>query len=331
MTKERNNMSEQDLKNIANVLSMAQSVAIMPHLNVDGDALGTSLALALALNSCHCQADVLLEEEVPAMLDFLPGQELIKKAPKDRYQVALNIDNGDITRLGGRLEVYNNAEVRLSIDHHATNKVEADISFVDTKAAATGEIVYRMLTQYMGLPVTQDIALCLYTAIITDTGGFRFSNTTPVTMEIAGELMKTGIDFTNANKMVFDRISYAKLFLMKQTMNSLMLFFNGKLAVSYLRWSDLASFNAKLEDTEGLVNIGRNLEGVEVSLFLKEEKPGSFKGSLRSNQYVDVAKVAERFGGGGHMRAAGFTAEGDLEDIVRALADAIRASLAGEA
>lgn len=323
-------MSDQKLEAIAKVLGEARSVAILPHINVDGDALGASLALAMALDSDKCQADVLLEEDVPATLNFLPGQHLIKKTPKDRYHVALNIDNGDISRLGSRLDVYRNAEIRLSLDHHATNKVEADISYVDTVAAATGELVFKLLTRYMGMPVTKDMALCLYTAIITDTGGFRFSNTTPETMEIAGALMRTGIDFCNANKMVFDRISYAKLFLMKQTMNSLKLLFNGKLAVSYLRWSDIASFNAKLEDTEGLVNIGRNLEGVEVSLFLKEEKPGIFKGSLRSNKYVDVAKVAEKFGGGGHMRAAGFTAEGDLEDIVRTMADAIKPCLTGE-
>ena len=324
-------MTDPILESIAKTLGGARSVAIMPHLNVDGDALGASLALALALNGDNCQADVLLEEPVPAMLDFLPGQEHIKKTPGDHYDVAVNIDNGDTARLGARLKVYQNAGARLSLDHHSTNKVEADISYVDTRAAATGEIVYKLLTRHMGIKLTQDMALCLYTAIITDTGGFRFSNTTPETMEIAGELMKTGIDFTNANKKVFDRISYAKLFLMKQTMNSLKLLFDGKMAVSYLRWSDLASFNAKLEDTEGLVNIGRNLEGVEVSLFLKEEKPGTFKGSLRSNEYVDVARIAEKCGGGGHMRAAGFTMEGDLEDIVRSLADAVKDSLAGEA
>lgn len=323
-------MSDQKLEAIAELLSKASNIAIMPHLNVDGDALGASLALALALNSHHCQVDVLIEEEVPATLDFLPGLDLIKSTPKDRYHVAVNIDNGDINRLGERLDIYQNAEIRLSLDHHATNKVEADISYVNTKASATGEIIFRLLTEYMGLPVTKDISLCLYTAIITDTGGFRFSNTTPETMEIAGALMRTGIDFTYANMKVFDRISYAKLFLMKQTMNSLKLFFDGKLAVSYLRWVDLASFNAKLEDTEGLVNIGRNLEGVEVSLFLKEEKPGSFKGSLRSNEHVDVSKVAESFGGGGHKRAAGFSAEGDLEDIVRSLADVIKVSLKDE-
>ena len=323
-------MSDQKLEAIAELLSKASNIAIMPHLNVDGDALGASLALALALNSHHCQVDVLIEEEVPATLDFLPGLDLIKNTPKDRYHVAVNIDNGDINRLGERLGIYQNAEIRLSLDHHATNKVEADISYVNTDASATGEIIFRLLTEYMGLPITKDIALCLYTAIITDTGGFRFSNTTPETMEIAGALMRTGIDFTYANMKVFDRISYAKLFLMKQTMNSLKLLFDGKLAVSYLRWGDLASFNAKLEDTEGLVNIGRNLEGVEVSLFLKEEKPGNFKGSLRSNDHVDVSKVAERFGGGGHKRAAGFSAEGDLEDIVISLADVIKVSLKGE-
>lgn len=324
-------MIENKLDAIATMLKQAKNIVIMPHLNVDGDALGTSLALALALNSAYCQVDVLIEEEIPAMLDFLPGLDLIKSHPRERYHVAVNIDNGDISRLGERLGYYQNAEVRLSLDHHATNKVEADISYVDTAAAATGEIVYRLLTDYMSITITKEIALCLYTAIITDTGGFRFSNTTPETMAIAGELMKTGIDFANANKKVFDRISHTKLYLMKQTMNSLKLLLDGALAVSYLSWKDLSSFNAKLDDSEGLVNIGRNLEGVEVSLFLKEEKPGVFKGSLRSNEYVDVSRIAERFGGGGHKRAAGFTAEGALEDIVKALADTIKANMTGEA
>ena len=128
--------------------------------------------------------------------------------------MAVNIDNGDINRLGERLDIYQNAEIRLSLDHHATNKVEADISYVNTKASATGEIIFRLLTEYMGLPVTKDIALCLYTAIITDTGGFRFSNTTPETMEIAGALMRTGIDFICQYERCRQDV-YAKL-LMKQ-------------------------------------------------------------------------------------------------------------------
>jgi phosphoesterase RecJ-like protein len=323
-------MDDLKLQMIADRLKNEESIAILPHVNVDGDALGAALALALALRSLGKRADVIIGEEVPFTLDFLPGLECIVSDPDGSYGVAVNIDNGDITRLGERQKYYNEALTRLSIDHHATNRVDADISYLDVKASATGEIIYDLLTQYMNLPITKEIALCLYTAIITDTGGFRFANTTARTLEICASLMKTGIDFTNAIKKVFDTISYAKLYLMKQTMNSLRLMLDGKLAVSHLSYEDLSRFNAKADDTEGLVNIGRNLEGVEVSLFLREDRPGVFKGSLRSNEYVDVSRVAEKFGGGGHKRAAGFTAEGEIENITKIAIGEISAALAGD-
>lgn len=324
-------MADEKLRAIADCLRKEDSFAILPHINADGDALGASVALALALRTAGRKADVLLDEEVPSTLDFLPGLETITKTPEEKYRVAVNIDNGDIARLGNRRKYYDTAEIRLSVDHHATNHVDADVSYIDDKASAAGEIVYDLLTEYMGVSLTKDMALCLYTAIITDTGGFRFSNTTARTHEICAGLLKTGIDYSTAIKKVFDTISYAKLYLMKQTMNSLRLLLDGLLAVSNLSYADLTRYNAKPDDAEGLVNIGRNLEGVEVSLFLREEKPGSFKGSLRSNNFVDVAKVAEKFGGGGHKRAAGFNADGELETIAKALIDEISAAMAGGA
>lgn len=324
-------MADQKLQSIADYLKNGESVVVLPHINADGDALGASLALALALKALGRQADVLIEEDVPSTLDFLPGLDLIVKNPRDSYEVAINIDNGDISRLGNRQKFYQDAKIRLSIDHHATNHVDADFSYIDDKASATGEIIYDLLNEYLGVPLTEDIALCLYTALITDTGGFRFTNTTARTLEIAANLLKTGIDFSKAIKKVFDMISYAKLYLMKQTMNSLRLLLNGTLAISHLRYEDLSRFNAKSDDSEGLVNIGRNLEGVEVSLFLREEKPGNFKGSLRSNEYVDVSRVAEKFGGGGHKRAAGFSMDGEIEAITKTLIDEINAAMAGEA
>lgn len=324
-------MSEQKLIEIAAHLKKAEYIVILPHINVDGDALGTSLALGLALKGMGKHVNVLLEEDVPPTLDLLPGRDLIGNLPLDSYQLAVNIDNGDINRLGSRLIHYQKAGIKLSLDHHATNRVEADVSFVDSKAAAAGEIVYDLLINYMDVALTRDIALCLYTAIITDTGGFRYTNTSPRTLEISAELLRMDIDFTLVIKKVFDMISYAKLYLMKQTMNSLKLMLDGSLAISNLSYEDIMRYNAKSDDTEGLVNIGRNLEGVEVSLFLREDKPGSFKGSLRSNQYVDVSKVAAKFGGGGHKRAAGFSMEGELEKVTKDLIDEICTTMAGEA
>mgnify|MGYP000978040495 CR=1 FL=1 len=318
------------LSKVAEKLREARDIVILPHINADGDALGAALALALALRNMDKEVDVLLEEEVPSNLDFLPGQELIKKNPQKSYHVALNIDNGDITRLGLREPYFHGADIKLSIDHHATNKVEAHYSYIDIKASATGEIVYDLILTYLGGSLNKDIALCLYTAIVTDTGGFRYTNTTPRTLEIGAELLKYDIDFPYVIKKVFDMVSHTKLFLMKQTMNSLRLLEQGKLAISYITYEDIKALPAKNDDFEGLVNIGRNLMGVEVSLFLREDPKGHFRGNLRSNNYVDVSKIAEKFNGGGHKRAAGFNREGELEDVIAQLTDAILPELRRE-
>ncbi len=318
------------LQKIAELLLDAGDIVILPHINADGDALGASLALGLALKTLNKEVDVLIEEEVPSNLDFLPGQELIKANPQKKYSAAINIDNGDITRLGQREPYFWNANVKLSIDHHTTNKVEADYSYVNTKSSATGEIMYNFIINYLNVAIDKDMALCLYTAIVTDTGGFRYTNTTSETMRICADLLDFKIDFPYVIKKVFDMVSYAKLSLMKQTMNSLLLYGNRKLAVSYLTYEDIEKLNVKNDDFEGLVNIGRNLEGVEVSLFLREDPEGNFRGNLRSNDYVDVSQIAENFGGGGHKRAAGFNISGDLDDIVDKLVNAILPKIRGE-
>lgn len=319
------------LVSISEKLINADNIVLLPHINVDGDALGASLALGLALKAMEKSVDVLIDEEVPANLDFLPGQELIKDNPQKKYNVAVNIDNGDITRLGKREHYYDDAKIKLSIDHHNTNNVEADHSYVDTKASATGEIIYDLITKYLNIDIDKDIALCLYTAIITDTGGFRYTNTTPVTLQISSELLKHDIDFSYVNKRVFDMVSYTKLYLMKKTMNSLRLIEDGKLAVSYLTYHDIKDYTAKSDDYEGLVNIGRNLQDVEVSLFLREDSDGTFRGNLRSNNYVDVSEIAHSFGGGGHKRAAGFNISGKLEEVIKNLTEAIVPKIRGEA
>lgn len=324
-------MMDATLSKVAEHLLHSNDIVILPHINADGDALGAALALGLALKGMNRNVDVLVEEEIPSNLDFLPGQELIRKNPQKTYDAALNIDNGDISRLGQREPYYHSANMRLSIDHHATNHVEADYSYIDTTAGATGEIVYDLIVHYLKGNLNKDMALCLYTAIVTDTGGFRYTNTTPRTLEISADLLRYHIDFTYVVKKVFDMTSYAKLCLMKQTMNSLRLMEDGKLAVSYITYEDIQKHPAKSDDFEGLVNIGRNLEGVEVSLFLREETKRHFKGSLRSNDYVDVASVAEKFNGGGHIRAAGFNIDGELEDVIGSVAAATIPKIRGQA
>ncbi|MGI6085663.1 MAG: DHH family phosphoesterase, partial [Acetivibrionales bacterium] len=270
-------MANPILQKIAENIINNHDIVLLPHINADGDALGAALALGIALTAMGKQADILIEEEVPSNLDFLPGQELIKSEPAKQYSVAINIDNGDISRLGKREPYFRDAKIKLSIDHHTTNRVEADFSYVNTKAAATGEIVYDLIRNYLKESLNQDIALCLYTAIVTDTGGFRYTNTTPETLIICADLMNFGIDFPYVIKRVFEMVSYTKLHLMKKTMNSLRLVEDGKLALSYLTYEDIKDYDVKNDDFEGLVNIGRNLEGVEVSVFLREDSEGTFR------------------------------------------------------
>ncbi|NMA66682.1 MAG: bifunctional oligoribonuclease/PAP phosphatase NrnA, partial [Clostridiaceae bacterium] len=313
----------------ADSLLTAKSIVILPHINVDGDALGASVALAIALKNKNKSVDVLIEEDVPGTLDFLPGLELVNNNSLEEYDVALNIDNGDINRLGKREQYFNSARVKLSIDHHSTNKVEADISYVDTSSAATGEIVYDLIKDYLKININKDIALCLYTAIVTDTGCFRYANTTSKTLRIGSELLKFDFDFTVVIKKAYETISIAKLSLIKKTIDSLKLYENGKIAVTYLTNKDIQEYPSTYDEFEGLVNIGRNLEGVEVSIFLREEEKNHFKGSLRSNDYADVSRIAEKFNGGGHKRAAGLNIDGQLENVIMSVVEATISEIRG--
>jgi phosphoesterase RecJ-like protein len=303
------------LEDLIKLIKEANSIAIVTHIAADGDALGSSFCMALALEQMGKSASVFLEEPVPKMLNFLPGQYLIVETPASEYDLAMCLDTSDMLRLGKRADIYSNAKRKITIDHHSTNNMEADILWIDEKASAVGEMIYNLI-KALGIQISRDMAICLYTAIVTDTGGFRYSNTRPESHIIAAHLLLLDIPFADIAKRVFDIISYSKMVLLKKTLQNLTLYFDGKVAVSWITYEDILPVKAQNDDFEGLVNIGRNLEGVEVSLFLREETPGHFKGSLRANEYVDVAYIAELFSGGGHKRAAGFSADGILNIII---------------
>ena len=302
------------MEQLLELIRQAGSVAVVTHTSADGDALGSSLAMALTLEHMGKKVAVFLEEAVPKTLDFLPGQQHIGTNFEQNFDLAICLDTSDMHRLGKRAQLYTNARHKITIDHHTTNNMEADGLWIDTKAAAVGEMVY-FLAAALQVPISHDMAICLYTAITTDTGGFRYSNTRPESHLIAAELLKKEIPFADISKKVFEVVTYSKMSLMKKTLDNLTLFHNGRIAFSWINHDDIQPINAQSDDFEGLVNVGRNLEGVEVSLFLREESPGHYKGSLRANEYVDVARIASLFSGGGHKRAAGFSMDGTLEDI----------------
>ncbi len=314
--------------NIITSIKEADKIIIMPHLNVDGDGYGSSLALGMVLNKMGKQARVLLEEDVPEVYTFLPGSNIVDvyQAQNGFYDLAVALDTGDMGRLGKRADVFNSSKKTINIDHHNTNTEFAFYNYVDSKASAVGEIVYHIIKE-LGESLDKDISTCLYIAIATDTGGFRYSNTTALTHNIAGELINNGVDVADISQKVFDSTTLQKVKLSSLAADSLELLEKGKISIMVLTDEMMAKAGAKEEDCDGIVNIGRSIRGVEVSILLRQRRNGEIKGNLRSNTKVDASAIAGMFGGGGHKKAAGFTAEGKLEDIRNQLIDDIKEEL----
>ncbi len=316
------------LNQIIKTLREAESVVILPHIMADGDSLGASIAFARALKSTGIEALVLLEEEIPNLYAFLPGRELtaVYSGQAVSADAAVALDTGDIQRLGRRYPVFEAAKTTINIDHHKTNSGFGRINHVDVLSSSVGEIVYQLIN-LMGVEVDRDMALCLYVAIATDTGGFRYANTTSKTHIIAADLLNIGINVARVSQRVFDTVSVAKVKLMGAAINSLEILEKGKVAFVTITDDDIKRAGALEEDCEGLVNIARNVEGVEVAALFREKRDGEIKVNLRSKEWVDVASIAEKFSGGGHKRAAGCSLRTSLKEAVQAVLNEIREAL----
>lgn len=316
------------LIDIINRLKESGKVIIMPHISADGDGLGSSFALGLALERSGINVEVCLEENVPHIYSFLPGQHLVRIVedeglPDEGAYTVVALDTGDLARLGNRADIFKSAELTVNIDHHSTNDEFAQYNFVNTNSSAVGEIVYQ-LVKMMGIKFDAAIATCIYVAIATDTGGFRFSNTTPITHQIAGDLVNSGVNVSEVSQKIFDTVSYEKVKLMGAAINSLELIQDGKIALITITDGIMKSTGAMEEECDGIVNIGRNIRGVEVALMLRQKSNGEVKINFRSNSYVDVSEIAKIYSGGGHKRAAGCTVKGNLDDIRLNVLNAIR-------
>lgn len=313
------------LNQIAKDIAASENIAILPHVSADGDALGSSFALALALSGMGKKAAVFLEEDIPYVYSFLPGNnnaEVYTKMTR-YYDTVVAMDCGDIDRLGGRKEVFDSAKMTVNIDHHPTNTAFAIHNYLDTCSSATGEIIYQLL-QILGQKPRKDIAICLYVAIATDTGCFRYSNTTPLTHTITAELLKSGVDVADVSQKVFETTSYEKVKLTAEAIHSLELYENGKIAVMALPNELIKKSGAKEEDCDGIINTARNIRGVEVAAMLRQGDHGDIKVNLRSNYLVDVSAIASKYSGGGHKKAAGYTINGVLEQEKNKLLEDIR-------
>ena len=296
------------LDNILEEINNAESIVILTHENPDGDAIGTGLALYNALKEYGKNPDIIIPE-YPRTFSFLPGADEIKKSSDiEKYDLAISVDCATIKMLNGFANYFENAKVKVSIDHHSTNTMFGDLNYVSPDSPACAQILLVVLN-YFKIEITKDIGTCILTGIITDTGGFKYSSVTAETFEFVAWLLNKGINVSKIYRKVLQTKTRANFELTKLATDRIEFLEDGKVSFTYITKADEKAVNAGQGDKEGIVEVGRDVEGVEVSVFLTESDKG-IKCSLRSNEYVNVSDICLAFGGGGHIKAAGCTIQG---------------------
>lgn len=299
------------------------NIFICSHVQPDGDNIGSTLALYMAIKKKKENVKVVKTDEIPSDYLFLPNIQVFKEYSLDeQVDLFISLDSSDVERLGPGKELLKKAKKIINIDHHVTNNGFGDINIVLPSASATGEIVYKFI-KHMNAEIDKDIATCLYTAISTDTGRFMYSNTTYETHLIASELLKTGIDINNINIHLYQNRSMERTKLFLEAINNMDFHLDGKIGIAVVTQDMLSRNNAKLEDSEGIVSFIRDTSTIEVACLLKEISEKEIKVSLRSKQHVDVSKIALNFGGGGHIRAAGCTIYDTIDNAKKVVLDEI--------
>ncbi len=310
------------LEHILEEIKKAKKIVILTHENPDGDAIGSSLGMYIALKEMGKEPDIIIPE-LPRVYNFLPEIENVKKeGQKEPYDLAIALDCATIKMLNGWANYFEDAKVKVTIDHHGTNTMYGDYNYVNPDAPACAQTLISII-QYFGVEIDKKIGTCLLTGIITDTGGFQYQSTTPETFEFAAELLQTGVNVSDIYKRVMNTMTKANFELRKRAIERMEFFKEGKIAFTYVTKEDIEEANAETGDFEGIVEEGRNIEGVEVSIFLRETQKG-FKVSLRSNDYVNVSDVCLLFGGGGHIHAAGCTIAQSLEQVKEKIVNEVK-------
>lgn len=317
------------LAGVAEQLNKARRLILSGHIMPDGDCLGSVAALGLALEKKGKLVTLASPDPLPEVYQFLPGADRFvigEQALAGGYDTFVMLDCSVPDRLGSLKELLFRELVVCSIDHHTSTHIFAHCQYVDAKAAATGEIIQDLL-ELMEIPITEEIATCLYTAIVTDTGSFRYENTSPLTHYRAARLMEQGVDAARLNVLVFEQKSLLHMRVLQAALQTLDLTPCGRVAWISVFRETLDKLGAGDEHADGLIDYVRSLRGVEVALLFRELVPGRWKVSLRSKGKVDVNQVAAQFNGGGHTRAAGAVVEGESGEIINTVVLAVLEAL----
>lgn len=315
------------MEKIADYLNGIKNIGIAGHINPDGDCVGSCMGLYTYLRHQFKEIEVdLYMEPISDKFKFLKYSDEIKSEYQGEkiYDLFISLDSSDIDRLGIFRPYFESAVKTMCIDHHISNTAFANDNVVYTKASSASEVVYNLLDEDK---VDYDVACALYLGIVHDSGVFKYSNTSAQTMCIAGKLMEKGIPFTK----IIDNTFYTKTYVQNQILGRALLesvmFYNGKCIFSVVKRDEFEFYNITNKDLDGIVEQLRITKGVECAIFLYEVDELEYKVSLRSNEIVDVSAIAIHFGGGGHIRAAGFNMKGNVYDVINNISEQIELQL----
>jgi phosphoesterase RecJ-like protein len=303
---------------------------ITSHREPEGDSLGSQLAMAEMLKTIGKRSFIVNPDKPPARYGFLEGIDSVHQPEKGRqyvFDAALVLDCPIIERTGSVAGLIAKRPI-INIDHHVSNRRFGTINCVDIKASSAGEIIYGLVDK-LGCRLTRRVAAYLYAAIVTDTGGFRYSNTTTKTMTIAARLIKTGIDPKQIYDSIYESFSLASRKLLALSLGTLEVSSDGKIAWMHLTRDMIKKSTATAHDAENFINYPRSINGVKIALLFSETAEGAFtKVSFRSNEsWADVNRIASKFGGGGHVSASGCLVKGNIKDVQRRMLEEVKKAI----
>lgn len=301
---------ENSYSDLKEQIANAESIVVFSHVNPDGDTLGSNLAISLMIEKYfNKKVDSVFVGKLPNIYSYLPNFDRfidVQNLDKNKqYDLAIAVDVASKDRMVFGTQIFDNAKTKANIDHHKTNIGYADVNIVDGDAACVGIILYKIFKEW-NLEIPKDVARCIYTSLLTDTGGFKYENTTPETFELAAELVRLGVSPTYEFRACYETKPQSMVQFQAYVVSNTVFYNSGKIAFSKITRSDMSKFNATDDYTEGIVEVLRTSKNVEIAAILKETKEGYTKVSLRSKT-LDVTPIVMDFGGGGHTFAAGCT------------------------
>jgi bifunctional oligoribonuclease and PAP phosphatase NrnA len=322
-----------DLKAIGDALRQHDRFLVVTHENPDGDALGSLLAVTLALRKLGKDAVMYLpgRTPLPSEYGFMPLADLVREPPEDATErVLFAVDCAKEERIGDDA-ARSRAPLTLNVDHHHDNTRFGDLNLIVADASSTGEVLRDVFAE-VGVELTPELAEPLYIALVTDTGRFQYANTTPKSLRLAAELVDAGADIHAVFQQVYESVEFAKLKLLARALDRAEVLEGGRIVVSHLLRTDFGEVGASEPYSEGIIDYLRAVEGAELAVLVREQlnqDAAAYKGSLRSSiDELDVSAIARRFGGGGHRQAAGFSTDLPLEEIVEQIREGFLAQRA---